>query len=44
MDKAGTSEKTTMAARFKSAFCHEDVKVHFVGAWYAFISIMMIDF
>jgi hypothetical protein len=30
----------TVAGRFKSAFSHKDVKVHFVGAWYAFSSFL----
>ena len=29
-----TQENTTMADRFKSAFAHKNVRVHFVGAWY----------
>ncbi|KAF9555482.1 WD40 repeat-like protein [Agrocybe pediades] len=32
-EKDETSESTSKAGRFKSAFCHMDVKVHFVGVW-----------
>jgi len=28
------TEKMSMAQRFKETFSYEDVKVHFVGAWY----------
>ncbi|KAF9552769.1 WD40 repeat-like protein [Agrocybe pediades] len=31
--EVGTSKSTSKADRFKSAFCHKDVKVHFVGVW-----------
>ena len=29
-----TKQATTSAERFKQAFSHKDVRVHFVGAWY----------
>jgi hypothetical protein len=29
-----TDGKMSMAQRFKETFSYEDVKVHFVGAWY----------
>lgn len=29
----GSHEETSMAERFKKAFSHKNVKVHFVGAW-----------
>jgi len=35
--RVGSSEKeknVSMAQRFKETFSYEDVKVHFVGAWY----------
>jgi len=35
--RVGSSEKeknASMAQRFKETFSYEDVKVHFVGAWY----------
>ncbi len=31
----------SMAKRFKSAFSHKDVKVHFVGAWYMILSLLV---
>ena len=31
---AQPQENTTMAERFKGAFAHKNVRVHFVGAWY----------
>ncbi|KAF4618210.1 hypothetical protein D9613_011577 [Agrocybe pediades] len=34
--------RTWKAERFKSAFCHEDVKVHFVGAWDTVSSIGLV--
>lgn len=33
--QVGSNEKMSMAERFKGAFSHPDVKVHFVGAWSA---------
>jgi hypothetical protein len=30
-----TDKKVSMAERFKEAFSHKNVVVHFVGAWYA---------
>ncbi len=33
--EVGSDETMSMAERFKSAFSHNDVKVHFVGAWSA---------
>ncbi|KAF9547409.1 hypothetical protein CPC08DRAFT_769448 [Agrocybe pediades] len=48
VNAVGTSdrddEKTRMskADRFKSAFCHKDVKVHFVGAWDTVSSIGLV--
>ncbi len=33
-------EMMSMAKRFKSAFSHKDVKVHFVGAWYMMLSLL----
>ncbi|KAF9541802.1 WD40 repeat-like protein [Agrocybe pediades] len=37
VNAVGTSDRNapmmSKAERFKSAFCHKDVKVHFVGAW-----------
>ncbi|KAF9543677.1 WD40 repeat-like protein [Agrocybe pediades] len=42
----GTSDrdarKMSKAERFKSAFCHKDVKVHFVGAWDTVSSIGLV--
>lgn len=38
--QVGSQEKMSMAARFKSAFSHKDVKVHFVGAWYVHIDLL----
>ncbi|KAF4623030.1 hypothetical protein D9613_002376 [Agrocybe pediades] len=35
-------QKMSKAERFKSAFCHKDVKVHFVGAWDTVSSIGLI--
>ncbi|KAF4618332.1 hypothetical protein D9613_011583 [Agrocybe pediades] len=32
-DRDGDARRSSKAERFKSAFCHKDVKVHFVGAW-----------
>ena len=29
-----TAKNVSMAQRFKETFSYEDVKVHFVGAWY----------
>ena len=34
-----SSGEMSMAKRFKSAFSHKDVKVHFVGAWYMILSL-----
>jgi len=31
----------SMAERFKSTFSHKDVKVHFVGAWYMILSLLV---
>jgi len=31
---SGTAGKMSMAQRFKETFSYEDVRVHFVGAWY----------
>ncbi|KAF4618796.1 hypothetical protein D9613_009718 [Agrocybe pediades] len=36
------AEKMSKADRFKSAFCHKDVKVHFVGAWDTVSSIGLV--
>jgi len=33
--QVGSDEKMSIAERFKGAFSHKDVKVHFVGAWSA---------
>jgi len=33
--QVGSDERMSMAERFKGAFSHKDVKVHFVGAWSA---------
>ncbi|KAF4618227.1 hypothetical protein D9613_011599 [Agrocybe pediades] len=38
----GDAETMSKADRFKSAFCHKDVKVHFVGAWDTVSSIGLI--
>ena len=37
--EVGSQVKMTMADRFKNAFSHKDVKVHFVGAWYVIFVI-----
>jgi uncharacterized protein (DUF2235 family) len=38
--EVGSDEvRLSMAERFKSAFSHPDVKVHFVGAWYALFTL-----
>ncbi|KAF9543673.1 WD40 repeat-like protein [Agrocybe pediades] len=46
VDPVGTSggdaETMSKADRFKSAFCHNDVKVHFVGAWDTVSSIGLV--
>ena len=34
MTHVGSGTKTSMAQRFKETFSYEDVRVHFVGAWY----------
>ena len=31
----------SMAKRFKNTFSHKDVKVHFVGAWYMILSLLV---
>ena len=36
-----SSGEMSMAKRFKSAFSHKDVKVHFVGAWYTVLSLLV---
>ncbi|KAF9553183.1 WD40 repeat-like protein [Agrocybe pediades] len=36
------ARRTSKAERFKSAFCHKDVKVHFVGAWDTVSSIGLV--
>jgi hypothetical protein len=35
---SGTDKNSSMAQRFKETFSYEDVKVHFVGAWYVMAS------
>ncbi|KAF9553950.1 hypothetical protein CPC08DRAFT_209697 [Agrocybe pediades] len=46
VNAVGTSdrdaEKMSKADRFKSAFCHKNVKVHFVGAWDTVSSIGLV--
>ncbi|KAF9559144.1 WD40 repeat-like protein [Agrocybe pediades] len=46
VNAVGTSgrhaEKMSKADRFKSAFCHRNVKVHFVGAWDTVSSIGLV--
>ncbi|KAF4618319.1 hypothetical protein D9613_011568 [Agrocybe pediades] len=46
INAVGTSDKDnkklSKADRFKSAFCHKDVKVHFVGAWDTVSSIGLV--
>jgi hypothetical protein len=32
--------KTSMVERFKKAFSHKDVTVHFVGAWYVMLNLL----
>ena len=31
---SGMAGKMSMAQRFKETFSYEDIRVHFVGAWY----------
>ncbi|KAF8907888.1 quinon protein alcohol dehydrogenase-like superfamily [Gymnopilus junonius] len=40
--QVGSQKEMSMAERFKSAFCHKDVKVHFVGAWDTVSSIGLV--
>ncbi|KAF9539634.1 hypothetical protein CPC08DRAFT_494431 [Agrocybe pediades] len=46
VNAVGTSDsdarKLSKAERFKSAFCHKDVKVHFVGVWDTVSSIGLV--
>ena len=35
---SGTEKNSSIAQRFKETFSYEDVKVHFVGAWYVMAS------
>ncbi|KAF9557568.1 WD40 repeat-like protein [Agrocybe pediades] len=46
VNAVGTSDRdgqrTSKAERFKRAFCHKDVKVHFVGAWDTVSSIGLV--
>lgn len=37
--EVGSQEPMSMAERFKKAFSHKDVRVHFVGAWYVIFSL-----
>ena len=34
---SGMAGKMSMAQRFKETFSYEDVRVHFVGAWYVMV-------
>ena len=41
MTGVGSDKGISMSGRFKNAFSHKDVNVHFVGAWYVTFALLL---